>query len=123
MVVLLALCILIIRLYCAINETDGCHLMSQSPDLNQTRSKLIQLFSYAQAFNNLQNAVVRDIKEQPWILWFSDLPLNHRSIRLGKSTVENNTTTNQDSGGRSDNDAMDSDFILKVSRPNDIEEP
>jgi hypothetical protein len=37
--------------------------------LNQARSKLIQIFRYVQAFNYLQNPIPQDIQEQLWVFW------------------------------------------------------
>jgi hypothetical protein len=42
---------------------------------SQTRSQLIQIFRYVQAFDHLQNPPQQEIENQPWVLWFHDIPL------------------------------------------------
>lgn len=45
------------------------------------RTRLTQLFRFLQALDQLRNPVVRDISEQPWVLWLDDLP-KHSCITL-----------------------------------------
>jgi very-short-patch-repair endonuclease len=83
--------------------------VTQSINNQETRSKLIQIFRYLQALNQLRNPVQKEIQQQPWLMWFHDLP-DHPSIRRGaiedtSSEFEGDEATNID------------DFILKVSRP------
>ncbi|HEX6108699.1 MAG TPA: AAA domain-containing protein, partial [Ktedonobacteraceae bacterium] len=81
----------------------------------EERSKLLQIFRYIQALNQLRHPPQKEINDQPWILWFHDLP-NHPCIRRG---VVRATTSNFDE----DDSAMVDDFILKVSRPKLTEPP
>jgi len=88
--------------------------------LNQTRSKLIQVFRYIQAFNHLQNPVPQDIETQSWLLWFHDLP-DHPYVRIG-------TRPEQDGAApvskvSSEPEGNDENFILKVRRPKLTEAP
>jgi hypothetical protein len=76
---------------------------------NEERSKLIQIFRYIRALNQLRHPPQKEINYQPWILWFHDIPI-HPCIRRG---VVRASTTNID---EDDSSTVD-DFILKVSRP------
>lgn len=62
------------------------------------QNKLMQVYRYLEALNQLRNPVVTDIQEQPWRLWLRDLP-NHSSVRVAQNS--HNAMT----------------FILKVRRP------
>lgn len=64
----------------------------------QNQNKLMQVYRYLEALNQLRNPVITDIQEQPWRLWLRDIP-NHSSIRVA-----------QDSLGSTD-------FIMRVRRP------
>jgi very-short-patch-repair endonuclease/DNA polymerase III delta prime subunit len=79
------------------------------------RARLIQIFRYLQALNQLREPVQREINEQPWTLWFHDLP-KHPSVRLG---VQPEASSTDDSDDVSTGD----DFIFKVSRPTLVEPP
>src|SRR5579859_4050917 len=83
---------------------------------HKVRSKLIQVFRYLQALNQIRNPIQREIQDQPWIMWFHDLP-NHPSIRRGLVLEADNI--DEDDAVAADN------FILKVSRPklNDPPDP
>ncbi len=89
--------------------------------LNQARSKLVQIFRYVQAFNHLQNPIRQDIQEQPWVFWLHNLP-NHPCIRCGITTGTKTSTdtplgqftNNQQRGAIA---STHDDFILKVRRP------
>ena len=86
--------------------------------LDQTRSKLIQVFRYVQAFNNLQNPVQQNIEAQSWVLWFHDLP-NHPCIHTGLQQEANGLVA----PGTKENAESDDSFILKVRRPKLTEAP
>jgi hypothetical protein len=89
------------------------------PGIDQTRSKLLQLFQYVQAFNHLQNPVQRDITSQPWALWLTDLP-DHPAIRTGVPAL----STTQSSADQTAFDAgANENFLLKVARPRLTEPP
>lgn len=86
--------------------------MDQNLDQDQTRSKLLQLFNYIQAFNHLQNPVQRNIASQPWMLWFQTLP-QHPSIQTGiPALLRELTPDDQFSHGVETSDT----FLLKVRR-------
>lgn len=80
----------------------------------EARSKLIKIFRYIQALNQLRHPPQKEINEQPWVLWFHDLP-NHPCIRRGLGSA----ITNIDE----DDSVIVDDFILKVSRPKLTEPP
>lgn len=86
----------------------------------QAHSKLIQVFRYLQALNQLRNPAQREIRDQPWAMWFHDLP-EHPCIHLGVGPriASNIDSANANSPAAVQQDASnaDSDFILKVSRP------
>ncbi len=90
--------------------------------LDQTRSKIVQIFRYVQAFNHLQNPVQQDIEAQEWIMWFHDFP-NHPCVRIGAKQDDNNAVTSQTSKAVKDTTASDESFILKVRRPKITEPP
>lgn len=81
----------------------------------EARTKLIQIFRYLQALNQLREPVQREINQQLWTLWFHDLP-KHPCIRIG---VQSEASSSDDSDEVSAGD----DFILKVSRPTLVEPP
>lgn len=84
--------------------------------LKVARGRLTQVFQFLQEFNQLRNPVKRLISEQPWVLWFRDLP-DHASISRGVISEvpvgEVGAADTTDTGRPSTAD----DFILKVSRP------
>ncbi len=84
-------------------------------DNQVTRSKLIQIFRYLQALNQLRNPVQREVDDQEWVLWLHDLP-DHPCIRR--------STFNEAPDDSSEDDGVNSDdFILKVKRPTVTEPP
>src|SRR5438132_11221451 len=90
-------------------------LASGSEAQEQTRPKIIQIFRYLQALNQVRNPPQRNFDPQAWTLWFHDLPI-HPCIRYGiiiDTTLRTDTET-------IDND---NDFILKVSRPRLVDPP
>ena len=98
------------------------HLRSEDQltvtDSQETRSKLVQIFRYLQALNQLRNPVQREVSDQEWVLWLHDIP-DHSSIRRG--TIGDSGEASDDS---SEDDAVNSDdFILKVKRPAVTEPP
>lgn len=88
--------------------------MTQTGSKQDSRSRLVQVFRYLQALNHLRNPVQREINDQPWVMYFHDLP-NHPFIRRGNIQA----TT---SGDEEDETGRD-DFILKVRRPRLTEPP
>ncbi len=87
---------------------------------DQAQAKLIKIFRYLQAFNQLNNPVQREIRDQPWVMWFYALPA-HACIRCGAvaSTISDvdEEDTNNLARARKDTSSPDGDFLLKVSRP------
>lgn len=67
--------------------------------VEQARSKLVQIYRYLQALNELRNPVQRRIEDQPWVAWLRELP-DHPCVQRGNLT-----------------DLADDDFVLKVGRP------
>ncbi len=90
-------------------------LDSGSDAQEQTRPKIIQIFRYLQALNQVRNPPQRNFDPQAWTLWFHDLPI-HPCIRHG---IIIDTTS------RADTETIDNDndFILKVSRPRLVDPP
>src|SRR5207244_13628771 len=90
-------------------------LGSGSEAQEQTRPKIIQIFRYLQALNQVRNPPQRNFDSQAWTLWFHDLPI-HPCIQ---HEILFDTTLGTDTGTM-DND---NDFILKVSRPTLVDPP
>lgn len=91
--------------------------MNQSNTMNQTQARLVQLFRYVQAFNQLQNPVQREIDGQPWRMWFADLP-THPSIQIGTQGTQDSTSTDTRLTQKDQEQAENTDsYLLKVSRP------
>src|SRR5579863_6065459 len=88
---------------------------SGSEAQEQIRPKIIQIFRYLQALNQVRHPPQRSFDTQAWTLWFHDLP-NHPCVRRG--TIIGTTA-------RTDAETIDNDdeFILKVSRPRLIDPP
>src|SRR5438874_8736933 len=82
---------------------------------HEAHSKLIQIFRYIQALNQLRHPPQKEINDQPWVLWFHNLP-NHPCIRRGMVRAPTSNIDENDSG-------IVDDFILKVSRPKLTEPP
>lgn len=68
-----------------------------------TRKRLQQIFQYLREYNQLHNPVEREIDNQPWVLWYRDLP-SHESIQIGRLL--------QQSG-----EGDESEYLLRVCRP------
>jgi hypothetical protein len=84
------------------------------------RTKLHQVFRYLQALNHLRNPVQREITDQPWFLWFHDLP-QHPSIQWGAASRIGHETL-EDPTGEPEREVKEgadtvADFLLKVSKP------
>lgn len=84
-------------------------------DQNQVKGRILQIFKYLQALDQLRNPVIRDIQLQPWGLWMKDLP-SYPTIIIGNF---------EDVFSESEEDSTDlsSSFILKVGRPTLIDAP
>jgi very-short-patch-repair endonuclease len=70
------------------------------------KSKLLQVFNYAKALNEVRNPIISDIENQRWTLWLKDLP-NHECIDYIdiSNQVEN------------EEEANNNDYLIKVKRP------
>ncbi|GAC1423671.1 MAG: AAA domain-containing protein [Ktedonobacteraceae bacterium] len=95
--------------------------VSSNETLDQTRSKLVQVFRYVQAFNHLQNPVQQNIEAQSWVMWFHDLP-RHPYIRMGIKQEGSSTLASQ-TGIKTRDIESDDNFVLKVRRPKLTEAP
>ncbi len=73
----------------------------------QTRQKIIQIFRYLQALNQIRNPPQRNFDPQAWTLWFHDLPI-HSCIQ---HEILFDTTLGTDTGTMEN----DTDFILYVT--------
>ncbi|HYZ89153.1 MAG TPA: hypothetical protein VE620_07650, partial [Myxococcales bacterium] len=80
--------------------------MPDAKSPQQGRERIARVFRYLKALNEHRNPAKRDLSEQPWTLWFRNLP-DHPSIqrRLPNGHDEEH------------------DFILKVGRPTFTQAP
>ncbi len=81
----------------------------ESENLNIGKERIVQVFEYLKALNEHRNPAKRQIKEQPWALWYSDLP-DHPAIVLGAG-LRSSADSDDDSA------LSDEDFVLRVRRP------
>jgi very-short-patch-repair endonuclease/superfamily I DNA/RNA helicase len=84
--------------------------------IQETRTKLIQIFRYLQALNHVRNPVQREIQDQPWVMWFNELP-KYTTIRIGESAKASDNIEATDSILTNEDDDTEDSFILKVGRP------
>ena len=80
--------------------------MTVPESMFQDKKKVLQIFRYLQALDQLRNPVKKEIGEQPWQLWLKDLP-DHSCIELGQGRGV--------CGEKEGNE--DDQFILSVKRP------
>src|SRR5216683_7746133 len=62
----------------------------------QTRPKIIQIFRYLQALNQVRNPPQRNFDPQAWTLWFHDLPIHPCICALstyGETMIHTSPTT------------------------------
>ena len=80
-----------------------------------TKERLMQVFRYLQALDQLRNPVQRQIGGQLWNMWMKDLP-EHPSIEIGRlieeTEVDLTENSNMDRGT-----PFSDDMLLKVQRP------
>src|SRR5438067_3004901 len=81
--------------------------MSDAKSQQQGRERIGRVFRYLKALNEHRNPAKRDLSEQPWTLWFRQLP-DHPLIQRRLSN------------GHQDEEH---DFILKVGRPTFTQAP
>ncbi|MHB8127150.1 MAG: hypothetical protein ACYDEJ_16250 [Desulfitobacteriaceae bacterium] len=76
---------------------------------NQVKGRILQIYKYLQALDQLRNLVIRDIQLQPWSLWMKDLP-SYPTIMIGEF---------EDAFSESVEDGADSSssLVLRVGRP------
>ena len=79
--------------------------MSDAKSQQQGRERIARVFRYLKALNEHRNPAKRDLSEQPWTLWFRQLP-DHPGIQR-----------------RFSNGQEETDFVLKVGRPTFTEAP
>src|SRR5262249_57180084 len=78
-----------------LNEQTGSH---------RVRDRLIKLFEFLKAYVDLRFPPVRDIAEQPHLLWLNDLP-DHSSIELFRDM------------SKPADDDENNDVVLRLTRP------
>jgi len=79
--------------------------MSDAKSQQQGRERIARVFRYLKALNEHRNPAKRDLSEQPWTLWFRQLP-DHSAIQR-----------------RFSNGQEEADFVLKVARPTFTQAP
>src|SRR2546429_4721112 len=82
--------------------------MSDAKSQQHGRERIGRVFRYLKALNEHRNPAKRDLSEQPWTLWFRNLP-DHPSIQRRMSN-----------GQEPDGEL---DFVLKVGRPTFTQAP
>src|SRR6266446_4257662 len=104
-----ASCKLAARLLGRNSSLQGRGDMSPDEKSHQAgRERIARVFRYLKALNEHRNPAKRDLSEQPWTLWFRQLP-DHPAIQR---RVFN--------GHQADEDG---DFVLKVGRPTFTQAP
>ena len=97
--------------------------MSQSnTKIVNEQARILQLFRYVQAFNELQNPVTRDIQSQLWTLWFHDLPA-HPCIEVQRPVDESDLLEEDSQLGEGEENANHEIVLLRVRRPVLTESP
>lgn len=85
---------------------------------NPARNRLTRVFQFLRALHEMRNPVQREVTEQPWTLWFHDLP-DHPTIRRG--TLPSPANSDDEEGDESvetgGSGADHASFILAVRRP------
>jgi len=81
--------------------------MSDAKSQQVGRERIARVFRYLKALNEHRNPAKRDLSEQPWALWFRNLP-DHPAIQRRLLNGK---------------DADEDDFILKVGRPTFTQAP
>ncbi|TYO92792.1 AAA domain-containing protein [Desulfallas thermosapovorans] len=71
------------------------------------KERLLRVFQYLKALNEHRNPVKKQIREQPWVLWFEELPEHNCISYTGYIEIAENET----------NDQLADDFIIRVRRP------
>ncbi len=79
-----------------------------------TRAKVAQIFRFLKALNEHRNPAIKQISEQPWIMWLNDLP-EHSSIQKGR--IPEPSTQNGDNDNAAHANDIGDDFFYKIKRP------
>ena len=75
--------------------------MNEQTNLKPVRERLRKLFEFLKAYTDLRFPPVRDIAQQPRLLWLKDLP-SHASVELFRDA------------GKSEDEAEDNDIVLRL---------
>jgi very-short-patch-repair endonuclease len=78
--------------------------MNKQPDTQTMRERLTKLFEFLKAYTDLRYPPVRNINQQPRMLWLKDLPA-HSSVELFREV------------GNSGEEDEDGDIVLRLTRP------
>ena len=78
--------------------------MSDRTNTQPMRERLTKLFEFLKAYTDLRYPPVRDIAQQPRLVWLKDLPA-HASVELFRDA------------GKSRDEAEDNDIALRLTRP------
>lgn len=76
------------------------------PETSIPKQRLLQIFQFLEAFHQVRNPVVRQLRDQPWSFDLTKLP-DHESIRLGSRSHAK---------GKSPEEG-DEDVVLRIERP------
>ncbi len=80
------------------------------------RDRIIRVFRYLNALNQHRNPAKRAIREQPWFLWFRDLP-DHPSIHRGLMVIPSGSSGEGKTGPGSEHQQAVEEYVLRVRRP------
>lgn len=90
----------------------------QQDKASPTRDRLTRVFQFLKALHEMRNPVQREVTEQPWTLWFHDLP-DHPAIERGSPSSSDDHGDEEDdqTANVSGSGAGGAGFILRVRRP------
>lgn len=71
--------------------------------MEEYKRKLLQVFNYAKALNEIRNPIIKDINNQPWSFWLKDLPIHETidCIDISNTSV----------------DEHEKNYVFRVERP------
>lgn len=81
-------------------------MININDNIAAARKKLVRIYKYLQALDQMRNPLKRQIAQQPWMMWLKDLP-EHPSITKGKSINEE----------AEDASNIKDIYVFKVQRP------
>ncbi|MGD9858169.1 MAG: AAA domain-containing protein [Planctomycetaceae bacterium] len=73
------------------------------------KERIAQIFQFLKALNEHRSPAIRQVREQPWMMWLDFLP-NHPSIVFPERVARPSTANDDES-------TAEPDFILRVRRP------